>query len=109
MVSNYVGYIAMLYYLVLVFCILAAGIAYQFIVRSELGRLGYANHNAFKRITEYHQVVRCLSKMPKNSVKRSIVNCLLKYERIVLRHTLLSLTGGLILGGVAFVLSSIGI
>ncbi len=109
MVSHIVGYAALLYYPVLAFLTLASLIVYQFIVRSELSIRGYNCHNAFRKITLYRQIIRCLSKLPQKSIKRFILSLFLAYQRFVLRNTLMTLTGGLLLGGIAFVLSIIGI
>ena len=86
MIGNFFGFIAIWYFILLFLAVFFGVLTYRGLVLPCLGKNGYSSKAAYKRITEYKQVVRAEKILRKKSKISYLPILLLKiFERVSLR------------------------
>lgn len=87
MIGNFLGLLATLYLLLLFIAVFCGAMLYRFYVLPYLGTKGYPNKLAYRRATEYRQILRAEKLLKNESILLYWAVLLLrKFERVLLKN-----------------------
>lgn len=110
MIGNIFGLLATLYIILLFVVIFFGAILYRYYIIPYLGKRGYPNKVAYRRITEYRQISRAEKLLKNESILPYLAVKLLKhFERISLGNPNKVTLGWVGLASISFICVAIGI
>lgn len=110
MIGNIFGLLVTLYFLLLFIASFFGAVLYRYYILPYLGKRGYSDKAAYRRITEYRQISHAEKLLKNESILFYLAVKLLKnFERISLRNPNKVTFGWVGLAAISFICVAIGI